>query len=599
MFNAIIGTGIFFLPAIGAKYAGPASLLSWAIMSVVAIMISLCFAELISMFPKSGGVYEYTKNAFGEFFGFLIGWIGWIIANITIAMLVVGSFIYLFPSAPLLFHIGFSLFFILLFNFVSYRGISVSTKMLVFFGVMTILTLIILLVPGFFTSDIGNFSPFFIFPFSSIFLSTYFIAETFFGWETATYLSEEVKNPRKTLPKMMVISTISIAAIVMMLVFVSIGSLGWEKLSSADAPLSSMAEFLFGGNFAKIFALLVFIPLIGTAASWIVSSPRLLYAMSRDRVLPKSFQGIHKKYKTPHKAIIFQTAVSSVVTIIAFGNYYTLLSLLLPLAVIMYSFVVLSVVKLRIDLPHKKRSFSAPFAKEIPVLIVLFNIFLLYTWLNEVSGALPIFMLGLFFILFGIPMYIAIKLQTDEKFTEKFFDRISFFWDKSFSLWYGKKEAKKVISRLRLNKNSVVLDFGCGSGRTTKVLAEKAKTVVAVDLSKKQLESAIKKTKKLNNIIFLKEKHLRFKKNTFDAVAAVGVLEYLPYPEKKLKTVFACLKKGGTFSFLAFGKSMGMPANDFLNEEKLRKIFKHLGIKANIRKEREKLTDYWYIWGRK
>ena len=94
--NAILGTGIFFLPAIGAQYAGAASLLSWGAMGVFALFISLYFAELVSMFPKSGGVYEFVKNAFGEFHSFIIGWIAWIVANITIAMLVVGSLIYLF-----------------------------------------------------------------------------------------------------------------------------------------------------------------------------------------------------------------------------------------------------------------------------------------------------------------------------------------------------------------------------------------------------------------------------------------------------------------------------------------------------------------------
>src|SRR3989344_7789458 len=95
--NAILGTGIFFLPAIGAQYSGTSSIFSWAIMSFVAIAISLYFAELISMFPKSGGAYEFVKNAFGKSHGFLFGWISWIVANITIAMLIVGSILYIMP----------------------------------------------------------------------------------------------------------------------------------------------------------------------------------------------------------------------------------------------------------------------------------------------------------------------------------------------------------------------------------------------------------------------------------------------------------------------------------------------------------------------
>jgi APA family basic amino acid/polyamine antiporter/amino acid efflux transporter len=85
--NAMIGTEIFFVPAIAATIAGPASIISWIIMSIIAILISLYFAELVSLFPKAGGVYEYTKQAFGEFPSFMVGWTAWIVASVSIAML--------------------------------------------------------------------------------------------------------------------------------------------------------------------------------------------------------------------------------------------------------------------------------------------------------------------------------------------------------------------------------------------------------------------------------------------------------------------------------------------------------------------------------
>ncbi|HLC77478.1 MAG TPA: amino acid permease, partial [archaeon] len=69
--NAILGTGIFFLPAVGAAYSGSASILAWMMMSIIAIVISIYFAELVSMFPKSGGAYEFVKNAFGKSYGFV------------------------------------------------------------------------------------------------------------------------------------------------------------------------------------------------------------------------------------------------------------------------------------------------------------------------------------------------------------------------------------------------------------------------------------------------------------------------------------------------------------------------------------------------
>ena len=97
--NATLGTGIYFLPAVGAAYSGTSSLLAWMITSVMAVLASLYFAELVSMFPKSGGAYEFVKQAFGRSTAFVFGWLSWIISNITISMLVVGSIKYLMPSS--------------------------------------------------------------------------------------------------------------------------------------------------------------------------------------------------------------------------------------------------------------------------------------------------------------------------------------------------------------------------------------------------------------------------------------------------------------------------------------------------------------------
>ena len=100
--NAIIGTGIFFVPGIAAAIAGPASIISWIAVAVIAMLIAACFAELVGMFPKAGGVYEYTKQAFGEFGGFLVGWTSWLVANVTIAMLAIGCLAYLSAFFPIL-----------------------------------------------------------------------------------------------------------------------------------------------------------------------------------------------------------------------------------------------------------------------------------------------------------------------------------------------------------------------------------------------------------------------------------------------------------------------------------------------------------------
>ena len=96
--NSILGSGIFFLPAVGAGIAGPASIISWVILSLIAIYVAMCFGELTSMYPKAGGVYEFSKQAYGPFWSFIIGWITLIAGNITIAMITVGAVRYIIPN---------------------------------------------------------------------------------------------------------------------------------------------------------------------------------------------------------------------------------------------------------------------------------------------------------------------------------------------------------------------------------------------------------------------------------------------------------------------------------------------------------------------
>ena len=602
--NAVIGTGIFFLPALGALQAGPASLISWVIMSVVAIFMSFYFAELVSMFPKCGGTYEYTKKAFGEFTSFIFGWVSWIVADITVEMLIIGSLKYLFPDQTLAFNTIFAVLFIVVFNYVSYRGIAVSTRLLLFFGVMSAIALLALIVPGMFYVNTTNFQPFFVGDFFTVLLATFLIAETFFGWEKITYLSEEVKDARKEIPKALIISTVIISILSTALAFVSLGAVKWNIFGSQATPLSFLATVFFGSDIGRIFTIVVFIPLIGTAASWIISSPRLLYAMSRDNIMVPRFKRLHNEHRTPHYAIVFQAIITVFITLVALGDFYTILYLLMPLAIFMYSGVLLSVVKLRIKRPDIKRGFNAPFPRAGPIAIIAFSVFLLYVWLTRVSNAPLILGLGAILVVLGVPLYILIKLQTDEKFVEKFFNRISFFQDKTFKLWYTGDDVRRIVKELRLSRDSIVLDFGCGSGTTTTAIAKKVPRghVIAVDISEKQLQRAVDNVRKEkeDNVVLIKEYDLKFDRNTFDAISAVGVLEYLDNPAAVIKKMVSFLKPGGRFAFLSFGKTMGIPAPQYLsNEREIKKLFAGLPVSVNIIRKKKKMTEYWFIHGEK
>lgn len=282
--NSIMGTGIFFLPALGARYAGPASIISWSIMALFAIYISMCFGELASMYPKAGGIYEFSKHAYGRFASFIIGWMTLITGNITIAMLAVGAIRYLLPAHLHMPLIIASILIILSFNLVAYRGMKVSATMLVTFSFITLGTILLLIIMNIPKVQASGFQPFLPFGIPAIYLAIFFIAETFFGWESATFLAGETKNGKVVVPKALVRGTIIIALITLALVFTTIGVLGWKALGDTSVPLSQLAAVHFGAAGVSIFAIIIYLAIIGSVADWVVSAPRLILSMAHDRL---------------------------------------------------------------------------------------------------------------------------------------------------------------------------------------------------------------------------------------------------------------------------------------------------------------------------
>ncbi|MBL7056435.1 amino acid permease, partial [Candidatus Woesearchaeota archaeon] len=121
---SIMGTGMFFGASVGSAISGPASILAWIIMSAVAIYISTFFGELVAMFPSAGGVYEYSKQAYNRFSSFIIGWLAWIVGNLTGTLLIVAAIDYLIPDpSRFVLKLVISISLIVLLNLITFFGV--------------------------------------------------------------------------------------------------------------------------------------------------------------------------------------------------------------------------------------------------------------------------------------------------------------------------------------------------------------------------------------------------------------------------------------------------------------------------------------------
>jgi amino acid transporter/precorrin-6B methylase 2 len=606
--NSIMGTGIYFLPAAGAKYAGPASILSWIIMSVIAIYIGMCFAELVSMFPKAGGVYEYCKQTYGRFISFLIGWLLLIAGNITISMLIVGAIQYLLPYPLPLVKTALSIFFILVFNFIAYKGMKTSAFMLVSFAVMTIGILLALIIPGLFSLEPSNFQPFFVFGGSSIFITLFFIAETFFGWESAAFLAEETKNPEKVMPKAMIYGTIVIAIMAITLSVVALGNIKWKIFGGSGAPLADLGGAIFGATGQDLFSLGIYIAIISAVACWVVSSPRLILALARDKLFLSQFAKIHPKYNTPHRAIFLQTIITITLILIVGGAYRMLLLLLIPLAIVIYSFTLVSLVSLRYKKPHLKRHFKVPFGKVGPILVILFNIFLIVMWATHEEGAIDSLKFGGSLVLVGIPIYFLLEMYYNPKSIRIVQDTLAYLTLITEGIGLPVKRRKEIIALLGKIKGKTVLEYGCSVGTLTMHLAKevgKGGRVYATDSSKREVDIAQKRLDKKGHkhvkVLHDEDHHKRIHPHVpkLDTAVSVGMMGYVQDMGAVLSDVNKRLKKGAKICFVDYDKFFDIiPNKEWLGDDKkIKRMFHNAGFTVGVLRKQGFAWKYVIIYG--
>ncbi|MCD6590058.1 APC family permease, partial [Candidatus Woesearchaeota archaeon] len=377
--NSILGTGVFFTPSITARIAGPWMIIAWIAIGLISILLASMFGELVERMPSAGGMYEYTKQAFGIFPSFIVGWLAILASNITISMLIVGAIKYLNPSLPSIFTIIFGLIIIWGFAFIASLGLKTSIFTLLAFALITFGSIAISAILGLehinpVNLDFSNFPGML-----PLMLAIFIAADTFFGWESATYLSEEVKNPRKTIPRAFRHATILIVIIVLILVFGLLASMGVSQLGISNTPIFDLFNNFLGSRYAFIASLLIYLAIIGSVADWVVSSPRLLLAMARDKEMIAQLAEIHPKRRVPQKAIIFQAVLSSVVLLIGVGTYRVILETLLPLTFLLYAFLGIVLLRIRKKQEYKPK-YPVYLGKLGIILIIFLNISLIIAW---------------------------------------------------------------------------------------------------------------------------------------------------------------------------------------------------------------------------
>lgn len=343
----MVGTGIFTTTGFLAGDLGDVKLVlgTWVVGALVALSGAFCYSELGVNFPSSGGEYVYLTRAYGPTWGFVTGWVSFFAgfsAPIAAAALAFSDYLgYFFPAlrqSNAAVTIGSGAFalkvggaqvmasvLIAVLTVVNFMGLSkvaklqnllTATKLTVLFGFIGLA-----LFAG--TGSWGHFAMPAVrtsaVPLAGQFaISLFWIYFCYSGWNAATYVAEELKQPERTLPIALTFGTALVAALYLALNLVFIYAAPLEQMKGVIAIGSLAATNLFGPEIAGAFSALMALSLIAMVNAMVTIGPRVYYAMAQNRAFFKSAAHVHPKWRTPVFAILCQGICSVLMTLTPF-----------------------------------------------------------------------------------------------------------------------------------------------------------------------------------------------------------------------------------------------------------------------------------------
>ena len=389
---AMIGGAIFVLVGPGMAQAGPALMIAFLINGIITIFTAFTYAELSSALPDTGGGYRWVREGMPRPNAFLSGWMSWFahtIAGSLYAVAFASFFTHLLDSAgiihsSLILEKGLAALAIIVFSFVNIRGTAQTSKVGNVITITQITIIGVLIVAALFAMAFTNpnwpknFQNFFPNGISGLVVAMGLTFIAFEGYEVIAQTGNELKNPKKNIPRAIFISLVVVIAIYILFTFVFIGGLSSEKVGQPSWKfIGSFGEIGIieaAKNFMPFGAMIVlaggFISTLAALNATTYSSSRVSYAMGTHYNLPHFFGKIHPKYKTP----AISTTVSGIIMLVM-ALSFDLTSIAFAASVMfLFLFAQVNYAAITIRRLYGKKldySFKTPFFPIIPTLGIL------------------------------------------------------------------------------------------------------------------------------------------------------------------------------------------------------------------------------------
>lgn len=402
--NTILGSGIFLLPGQIFELAGPWSLFVYAFVTIMVMSTAWCFAKCAALFNRDGGAYLYAKKAFGDFIGFEIGIMRWVVGILAWASLAVGfvtALSTIWPQAMQEPNRSIIILSIIgglgLVNMLNLGTIKFLNNIIT---IAKILPLLFFVCVGIFYIKQSNLTvPLPVFHSESIGSATILLFYAFAGFEALVVPAGEMQNPEKNLPRAVMV-TISICALLYFIIqVIAMGTLG-PALSHSVSPISDVAEMILGpsGKLVITLAMLVSIGGINIAASFIV--PKTGQALAEDRMIPE-FIAKKNRFGSAYVSILVTVFLTGFMAIS--GDFLQLVAISVVSRFVQHISTCLAVYVL-----YKERlTLDQPFGKLISMFIPLISLCGI-SWLIYQT---PVYQLvaGVIALFISIPLYFIWK----------------------------------------------------------------------------------------------------------------------------------------------------------------------------------------------
>jgi basic amino acid/polyamine antiporter, APA family len=425
--GSVIGSGIFLTTGVmAADLPSPTLLIAaWLTGGVISLTGGLTYAEMGSMYPKSGGIYVYLREAFGPVTAFLYGWAALLVFfSGGIAAVAVGFsdyvsyFVPALSTARIVWSIGtpiglwtvsaaqiVAVTLIVTLAAVNYLGVRTGNRVNIVLTIAKVAGLAALPILALVASNtspawVPVVPPDLARPLAGFGVAMIAVLWTNDAWYCVTWIAGEMKQPQRDLPRALFIGISLLTLIYVVVNLAYLYALPMAELKGVSRVAERAATELVGVNGARFVALTVVVSTFGCDNAAILAGARLLFAMARDGVFIPAAAKVHERYRTPHIAIVALSAWSSVLALT--GSYEQLFTYVMFASILLHMIGAIGLFRLRRtrpDHPRPYRVWGYPF---VPAVFILAStLFVLNTLMKRPIESLA----GLGLLALGLPVY--------------------------------------------------------------------------------------------------------------------------------------------------------------------------------------------------